>query len=73
MNEQACWTSHPHEWQPLLDTWAREYPERVTLHAWPQYGGQAVRGLTIASPGASPSSRAFTDCASVAICTPASL
>jgi hypothetical protein len=54
MNEQACWTSHPHEWQPLLDAWAQEQPERVTLHAWPQYGGEVVRGLTLAAPGATP-------------------
>ena len=25
MNAEACWSSHPHEWQPLLDAWAREH------------------------------------------------
>src|SRR5438132_474681 len=49
MNERACWVSHPEEWQPLLDEWARQHPDRVTLHDWPQYGGAVVRGLTIAA------------------------
>lgn len=42
------WCSHPHEWQPLLDEWAgREADVPLTLHAWPQMGGQSVRGLTV--------------------------
>lgn len=43
--------SHPNEWQPLLDAWAAEYPDRVVLHAWPQYGGEQVRGLTLGDDG----------------------
>ncbi len=47
-NPKACWTSYPHEWQPLLDQWQAAYPDLVTLHEWRQFGGQFVRGLTIA-------------------------
>ena len=41
---EACWRSHPDEWQPLLDEWHSALPELVTLHEWPQYGGEVVRG-----------------------------
>jgi len=51
MNAAACWVSHPHEWQPLLDRWAARYPDRVRLHAWPQFGGGQVRGLTLGDDG----------------------
>ncbi len=42
-----CWVSGPDEWQPLLEEWRAARPDRVTLHDWPQYGGQSVRGLTL--------------------------
>jgi len=47
----AGWVSHPEEWQPLLDRWAEEFGTRVALHAWPQIGGQQVRGLTLGDDG----------------------
>lgn len=47
----ALWVSHPREWQPLLDRWSQERPGRLSLHAWPQYGGQQVRGLTLGDDG----------------------
>jgi hypothetical protein len=51
MNAAACWVSHPHEWQPLLDRWQREHPDRTRLHAWEQLGGAKVRGLTLGDDG----------------------
>ena len=52
MNVERCWVSHPQEWQPKLEQWAREFPGRLTLHGWPQFhaegaGGEWVRGLTL--------------------------
>ena len=57
IDPQACWSSHPGEWQPLLGRWKKEYPELVTLHSWEQRGGQKVRGITITRPG--PAAKAF--------------
>src|SRR5262249_26057667 len=54
MNEQACWVSHPEEWQPVFQEWAREQPELVRLHGWPQSGGAAVRGITVAAADMEP-------------------
>ena len=50
MNPEACWSSHPQEWQPLLERWRQDHPELVTLHGWPQRGGQKVRGITLTGP-----------------------
>jgi hypothetical protein len=45
------WLSQPSDWQPYLDQWAAEYPRQVKLHAWRQFGGQQVRGLTLGDDG----------------------
>ncbi len=52
MNPEDCWFSHPDEWHPLLERWAQQFPDRVRLHAFPQFGGQVVRGLTLGDAGA---------------------
>lgn len=41
------WVSHPEEWQPRITDWVAEFPELVVAHTWTQWGGQAVRGLTL--------------------------
>lgn len=51
MDWEACWVSHPEDWQPLLDRWQQEFPGRATYHAWEQYGGPQVRGLTLGDDG----------------------
>src|SRR5438876_2240004 len=56
MNVESCWVSHPQEWQPKLEQWAREFPGRLTLHGWPQFhaegaGSEWVRGLTLGDDG----------------------
>src|SRR5687768_12566601 len=51
MDIARCWFSQPSEWQPLLDRWAAEFPDRIRLHAWPQYAGHSVRGLTLGDDG----------------------
>ena len=50
--EPGRWHRERHRWQPLFQRWAMEYPERITLHHWPQYGGQMVLGLTTGRPDA---------------------
>jgi hypothetical protein len=56
MKIEQCWISHPQEWQPKLEQWAREFPGRLSLHAWPQFcphgaAGQQVTGLTLGDDG----------------------
>jgi hypothetical protein len=50
MNPEACWSSHPQEWQPLLQHWKNDHPDLVTLHEWRQFGGGFVRAVTITRP-----------------------
>ncbi|MCX7826782.1 MAG: hypothetical protein N2689_14675, partial [Verrucomicrobiae bacterium] len=33
-----------------MERWKQDYPDLVTLHGWPQWGGQKVRGITIVAP-----------------------
>ena len=47
MDVNACWRSHPHEWQPLFADLRAKYPDLTALHVWPQMGGERVVGLTL--------------------------
>jgi hypothetical protein len=43
----ACWRSHPEEWQPIVDEWSKLFRVSLQKHSWVQYGGCRVEGLTV--------------------------
>lgn len=47
MDVASCWTSHPHEWQPLFRELHAGHPQNTRVSAMTQYGGEQVLGITI--------------------------
>lgn len=47
MDVEACWRSHPQEWQPLFEALHSKNPDRTRIHTWTQLGGQRVLALTV--------------------------
>ncbi len=47
MDVDACWRSHPDEWQPLFEGLHADHPDKTRLESWSQLGGERVLALTV--------------------------
>jgi hypothetical protein len=56
-NAEACWVSHPNEWQSLFREWNSTRPDTTEIAVWDQFGGEQLVALTALATGDEPDVR----------------